>query len=153
MATFATRPAVYSPISNIIAEILGTMILTSGILFLNQRGDMIWEGDKEVYLHGLKSFWVGILVNSLVLSLGGIGVAINPARDLGPRVAHWILPISGKGSSEWYYGWIPVLGTFLGGAAGGIFYNLCDMLNHSTVYEGYYSAAINQLILNQATEL
>eukprot|EP00210_Caulerpa_lentillifera_P005866 g5610.t1 len=145
LAVFATRPAVFVPISSLLNEIIGTMLLTSGILMLNQRGGMIWQGEKEIYMHGLKSFWVGILVIVLVLCLGGPGVALNPARDLGPRIAHWVLPIPGKGCSEWYYAWIPVLGTLLGGVLGGVFYNLCDLLNKSTVHGGYYDDILTQI--------
>lgn len=148
LAVFATRPAMFVPICNLINEIISAMLLTSGILMLNQRGAMIWEGDKEVYMHGLKSFWVGILVVVLVLCLGGPGIAMNPARDLGPRVAHWVLPIAGKGPSEWYYGWICVVGPFIGGALGGVFYNLCDLLNESTVHRGYYTNSLDDLTNN-----
>jgi len=143
LAVFATRPAMFVPICNLINEIISAMLLTSGILMLNQRGAMIWHGDKEVYMHGLKSFWVGILVVVLVLCLGGPGIAMNPARDFGPRLAHWMLPIAGKGPSEWYYGWITVVGPFIGGALGGVFYNLCDMLNESAVDKGYYETTLN----------
>lgn len=146
LAVFATRPAMFVPVCNMINEIISALLLTSGILMLNQRGAMIWEGDKEVYMHGLKSFWVGILVAVLVLCLGGPGIAMNPARDIGPRFAHWVLPIAGKGSSEWYYGWITTIGPFIGGALGGVFYNLCDMLNESRKYEGYYTEDLNKLL-------
>jgi len=145
LAVFATRPAMFVPICNLLNEVIGTMLLTSGILMLNQRGGMIWKGEDAVYMHGLKSFWVGILVVVLVLCLGGPGVALNPARDLGPRIAHWVLPIAGKGPSEWYYAWIPVLGTMIGGALGGVFYNLCDLLNDSTVHRGYYDNTLAQI--------
>ena len=156
LAVFATRPASFVPICNLINEIISALLLTSGILMLNQRGAMIWEGDKEVYMHGLKSFWVGILVVVLVLCLGGTGIAMNPARDFGPRLAHWVLPIAGKGPSEWYYGWITIVGPAIGGLLGGVFYNLCDMLNESTVHRGYYTDTLNQLngtLLHDAAEL
>jgi glycerol uptake facilitator protein len=74
---------------------------------------------------GLGPLLVGVIVMSIGLSLGGpTGYAINPARDLGPRLAHALLPIAGKGGSDWSYAWIPVLGPTLGGVAGGFVYHL-----------------------------
>jgi glycerol uptake facilitator protein len=86
-------------------------------------------GDLDLsvaFSHGLQPFLVGLLVWSIGLSLGGpTGYAINPARDLGPRLAHSLLPIAGKGTSDWAYSWIPIVGPVLGGIVGALlFYHL-----------------------------
>lgn len=114
LAVFSTGPALRSPISNLISEIIATAVLILGILFL---------GGTE-FSQGLKPVIVGLLIIAIGLSLGGTtGFAINPARDLGPRLAHFILPIHGKGSSDWSYAWIPVVGPMIGGALGALVYN------------------------------
>jgi glycerol uptake facilitator protein len=75
------------------------------------------------FAEGMNPFIVGFLIVAIGLSLGGTtGYAINPARDLGPRIAHFILPIPGKGSSNWGYAWIPVVGPIIGGTYGALFY-------------------------------
>jgi glycerol uptake facilitator protein len=114
LSVFSTGPALRSPISNLLSEIIATAVLIIGILFL---------GGNE-YAEGLKPIIVGLLIISIGLSLGGTtGFAINPARDLGPRIAHFILPIHGKGSSDWSYAWVPVVGPIIGGAVGALVYN------------------------------
>jgi glycerol uptake facilitator protein len=76
------------------------------------------------FTQGLKPVVVGLLIVAIGLSLGGTtGFAINPARDLGPRLAHFVLPIHGKGSSDWSYAWVPIVGPLIGGALGAIVYN------------------------------
>lgn len=76
------------------------------------------------FTEGLNPLIVGFLIVAIGISLGGTtGYAINPARDLGPRIAHAFLPIPGKGSSNWKYAWVPVVGPILGGSLGGVFYN------------------------------
>lgn len=76
------------------------------------------------FTEGLNPLIVGFLIVAIGISLGGTtGYAINPARDLGPRIAHALLPIPGKGSSNWKYAWVPVAGPILGGSFGGVFYN------------------------------
>lgn len=113
LSVFATMPAIRSRWANLFSEILGTFILVSGLLFI---------GANE-FSQGLNPLVVGLLIVAIGLSLGGTtGYAINPARDLGPRIAHAILPISGKGASGWQYGWIPVVGPLLGGGFGALFY-------------------------------
>jgi glycerol uptake facilitator protein len=93
---------------------IGTFILVMGILFI---------GANE-FTEGLNPLIIGFLILSIGLSLGGTtGYAINPARDLGPRIAHAFLPIAGKGNSDWSYSWIPVVGPVLGGIYGALFYN------------------------------
>lgn len=109
LAVFCTGPAVRSTIPNLISEIIATMILVLGILFIG----------ANKYYEGLNPIVLGALIVSIGLSLGGTtGFAINPARDLSPRIAHFILPIPGKGSSDWSYSWIPVVGPLIGGLSG-----------------------------------
>jgi glycerol uptake facilitator protein len=109
LAVFCTAPAIRNPFSNLISEIIATAVLIMGLLFI---------GTNE-FTQGLNPPVVGLLIISIGLSLGGpTGFAINPARDLGPRLAHAILPIHGKGSSDWSYAWIPVVGPLLGGLLG-----------------------------------
>ncbi|MBX0357494.1 MIP/aquaporin family protein [Halobacillus sp. Nhm2S1] len=110
---FCTDPAIRSPISNLVSEIIGTFVLVMGILFI---------GANE-FTQGLNPLIVGLLIVAIGMSLGATtGYAINPARDLGPRIAHALLPIPGKGDSDWGYSWIPVLGPIIGGIYGGLFY-------------------------------
>lgn len=109
LAVFCTGPAIRETIPNLISETIGTMVLVLGILFI---------GANEYYA-GLNPILVGALIISIGISLGGTtGFAINPARDLSPRLAHFILPIPGKGSSDWSYSWIPVVGPLIGGVLG-----------------------------------
>ena len=113
LAVFSTGPAIRHTFGNLISEIIGTFILVLGILAIgaNQLAD------------GLNPLLVGLLIVAIGVSLGGTtGYAINPARDLGPRIAHAILPIAGKGSSDWGYAWIPVVGPIIGGVLGALFY-------------------------------
>lgn len=113
LSVFATIPAIRHPLSNITSEIIGTFILVLGLLAI---------GANE-FTEGLNPVIVGALIVAIGLSLGGTtGYAINPARDLGPRIAHFILPIPGKGTSDWKYAWIPVAGPIIGGVFGALFY-------------------------------
>lgn len=115
LAVFSTAPAIRSTIPNLISEILGTMVLVTAILFIG----------ANKFAEGLNPLIIGGLITSIGLSLGGTtGFAINPARDLGPRVAHFILPIAGKGSSDWSYSWIPVVGPLIGGLLGAGLYEI-----------------------------
>lgn len=114
LAVFSTAPAIRNPLSNLISEIIATAVLVFGVLFL---------GVNE-FTEGLKPIVVGLIVISIGLSLGGpTGFAINPARDLGPRLAHFILPIPGKRDSDWSYAWIPVVGPIIGGVLAAVIYN------------------------------
>lgn len=109
LAVFCTGPAIRKTWSNVSSEIIGTAVLMFGIMAL---------GGNE-FSKGLNPLVVGLLVVSIGMSLGGTtGYAINPARDFGPRLAHWLLPIPGKGSSDWSYAWIPALAPILGGLTG-----------------------------------
>jgi glycerol uptake facilitator protein len=107
LAVFCTGPAIRNAPSNLISEVIGTFVLVLGVLFLAQ---------PEVGLGALDALPVGLLVLVIGLSLGGTtGYAINPARDLAPRIIHALLPIpGGKRDSDWSYAWIPVLGPCLG---------------------------------------
>lgn len=108
LAVFSTAPAIRNPLYNLLTEIIGTFILLFGALLASKL--------KYGYSLGtLEALPVALLVLGIGLSLGGpTGYAINPARDLGPRIAHFILPIKGKGSSDWGYAWIPVIGPIIG---------------------------------------
>ncbi len=122
LAVFCTAPAIRKPWANLATEVIGTFMLVLGVLAIlrpdNLNPDAGWSA-------GLGPLLVGLLVFSIGLSLGGpTGYAINPARDLGPRIAHYLLPIRGKGDSDWSYAWIPVVGPIIGGVAGALFYQL-----------------------------
>lgn len=111
LGVFATGPAISSPIANMITELIGTFVLVFSLLAFSQ----------SEFSGGLNPVVVGLLIVSIGLSLGGpTGYAINPARDLGPRIAHQILPIKNKGESNWGYAWVPVVGPFVGGALAAI---------------------------------
>ncbi|WP_257348521.1 MIP/aquaporin family protein [Pseudalkalibacillus decolorationis] len=113
LGVFSTDPAIRHSFSNLLSEIIGTFVLVMGLLAI---------GANE-FTEGLNPLIVGFLIIAIGLSLGGTtGYAINPARDLGPRIAHFILPIAGKGSSDWGYAWIPIAGPILGGIFGALFY-------------------------------
>lgn len=113
LAVFATGPAVRNLGVNFISEVIGTFVLVFGILGI---------GDQNL-TNGIGTLFVGFLIWVIGLSLGGsTGYAINPSRDLGPRIAHALLPIPGKGDSDWSYSWIPVLGPVVGGVLGALFY-------------------------------
>ena len=109
LAVFSTGPAIRSTAANLISEIIGTFMLVLGVLAIT----------SNELVPGFAALLVGFLVWGIGLSLGGTtGYAINPARDLSPRIAHAILPISGKGESDWGYSWVPVVGPIIGGVLG-----------------------------------
>ncbi|MBA4536767.1 aquaporin family protein [Bacillus aquiflavi] len=114
LAVFATSPAIAHKFANLLSEMIGTMVLVFGILFIGANN----------FTEGLNPLVVGLLIVAIGMSLGGpTGYAINPARDLGPRIAHFLLPIAGKRDSDWGYSWIPVVGPLLGGSLGSLLYN------------------------------
>ena len=114
LGVFATGPAIRSTLWNLVTEIIGTAMLLIGILGIN---------NSKNNMGALGALMVGILIWAIGLSLGGpTGYAINPARDLGPRIAHAILTIPGKRDSDWSYAWIPVVGPIIGGVIGALFY-------------------------------
>ncbi|MGK9220933.1 MULTISPECIES: MIP/aquaporin family protein [Microbacterium] len=115
LGVFSTGPAIRSYGHNLITEIIGTFVLVFIIFAFADYGDI--EVGVPGGLGPLTALPVALLVVSIGASLGGpTGYAINPARDLGPRIAHAILPIKGKGSSDWGYSWVPVVGPLIGGA-------------------------------------
>ena len=116
LAVFSTGPEIRSPVWNFVAEVIGTFVLVFGVLSL---------AAPEVGLGSLDALPVGLLVFVIGLSLGGpTGYAINPARDLSPRIMHAILPIPGKRDSDWGYAWIPVLAPVVGGLVASLVYGL-----------------------------
>ena len=120
LSAFSTAPAIHHAVSNLFAEIIGTAILVFGIGAI--FGKATNNGDIPP---SLSPYLVGVLVWAICLSLGGpTGAALNPARDLAPRLAHYILPIAGKGTSDWKYSWVPVLGPMIGGVLGALLWRL-----------------------------
>jgi len=116
LAVFCTAPAIRNPFYNLCTEIIGTFVLMLGALLLSR---------PETNLVALGPLPVGLLVLVIGLSLGGpTGYAINPARDLGPRIAHFLLPIKNKRDSDWSYSWIPVAGPVVGGLLGAAVFSL-----------------------------
>jgi glycerol uptake facilitator protein len=116
LGIFCTSPAVHSPLFNILSEILGTAVLVVVAAAIGSHG-VSPTGPAPA----LAPWLVGSLVWGIGLSLGGTtGYAINPARDLGPRLVHWLLPIPGKGGSNWRYAPIPIIGDLAGGALAGL---------------------------------
>ncbi|MEM1124477.1 MAG: MIP/aquaporin family protein, partial [Bacteroidota bacterium] len=112
LGTFSTAPAIRNTFSNLVGEIIGTFMLVFGCFYI--AGATV--GTESASLGALDGLPVALLVLAIGLSLGGnTGYAINPARDLSPRIMHAILPIPRKGDSDWGYSWIPVVGPILGG--------------------------------------
>jgi glycerol uptake facilitator protein len=123
LGIFCTTPAIRKPPANLLTEVIGTFVLVLGALAIPAKNNLSAELGFST---GLGPLLVGLLVFSIGLSLGGpTGYAINPARDLGPRLAHACLPIAGKGQSDWGYAWVPVVGPIIGGVIGAVFYRLC----------------------------
>jgi glycerol uptake facilitator protein len=129
LGVFCTAPAIRRPAANFTTEAIATAVLTFGVLAIAANaGGMTRPGEVDlsvVFRHGLLPLLVGLLVVSIGVSLGGpTGYAINPARDLGPRLAHAVLPIPGKRDPDWAYSWIPVAGPLVGGVAGAWLFSL-----------------------------
>ena len=123
LSVFCTGPAIRCYPSNLLTEIIGTAMLVFGVLAIAANAqELAKPGDLDlsvVFSAGLQPLLVGLLVLAIGISLGGpTGYAINPARDMGPRIAHALLPIPGKGKSDWSYSWVPVAGPIAGGIAG-----------------------------------
>jgi glycerol uptake facilitator protein len=115
LAVFSTIPAIRRCPLNLLTETIGTFVLVFGVLAISANA-----GPAQ---SGVTPLLIGLLVWGIGLSLGApTGYAINPARDLGPRLAHALLPIPGKGSSDWGYSWVPVVGPLIGGAIGAAAY-------------------------------
>lgn len=119
LATFSTGPAIRSPFWNLVTEAIGTFALVFGVFYI--AGGSV--GEEAIKLGALDALPVALLVMGIGFGLGGpTGYAINPARDFGPRLMHAILPLKGKGSSDWSYAWIPILGPIIGAlVAAGVF--------------------------------
>ena len=116
LAVFCTAPAIRNPLYNLITEIIGTFVLLFGALAMSKPADALGT---------LDALPVALLVLGIGISLGGpTGYAINPARDLGPRIAHFILPIPGKRDSDWSYAWVPVAGPIIGGLIAAYLFSL-----------------------------
>ena len=114
---FCTKPAIRHTWANFAVEVIATAVLLLGVL-------VIYEPHNKM-TPALGPYMVGIVVFAIGLSLGGpTGYAINPTRDLGPRCMHALLPIAGKGSSEWSYAWIPIVAPCVGGVIGALIYKL-----------------------------
>lgn len=112
LGSFSTSPAMPSTLANVTSEVIGTMVLIVGVNAFSSVGQIAT---------GFGPYLVGVLVWAIGLSLGGsTGYAINPARDLAPRLAHAILPIAGKGSSNWSYAWVPVVAPIIGAILAGL---------------------------------
>ncbi len=115
LATFCNSPAIASTPHNLLTEMIGTFVLMMGVLFMTKPGSSLGT---------LDALPVALLVLGIGLSLGGpTGYAINPARDLGPRIMHALLPMQHKGSSNWKYSWIPVAGPVAGAVAAALLYH------------------------------
>lgn len=144
LGVFSTSPAIPAFWSNLFSEISGTFILLAGLL---------WIGANE-FAQGLNPIVVGFLIMSIGMALGGsTGYAINPVRDLAPRLAHFILPIAGKGSSNWDYAPVTLLGPIIGGVFGALFYNAVFLGSFGTmfwVFAGIVLAVIVMAILEQS---
>lgn len=115
LMVFSTAPAIRRPPLNLLTELIGTFTLVFGLMAI--------AANNPSNQSGLTPLLVGFLVWAIGLSLGGpTGYAINPARDLTPRIAHALLPIAGKGGSDWGYAWVPIVGPLLGGVLGAVAY-------------------------------
>jgi len=122
LAAFSTGPAIRNKFSNILSEIVGTFILIFVIFYVTNP---VMGGEKEtpIGLGSLGAVPVSLLVFAIGLSLGGTtGYAINPARDLGPRIVHSLVPIKNKCKSDWKYAWIPIVGPIIGAALAALLY-------------------------------
>ena len=116
LGVFCTSPSISNPFFNLLTEMIATIVLILGALYITKSAST---------LGALDALPVGLLVLGIGLSLGGpTGYAISPSRDLGPRIMHAILPIKGKGSSNWGYSWIPIIGPVVGAFVAAILYKL-----------------------------
>ncbi len=124
LAVFSTGPAIRAPMWNLVSEIIGTFVLMYVIFTFAINPSTMGTDQQPLGLGSLGALPVALLVLVIGLSLGGTtGYAINPARDLGPRIAHFLLPIPGKRDSDWGYAWIPVVGPMIGAVIAWVVYN------------------------------
>lgn len=126
LACFSTGPAIRKPLNNLFSEVLGTFVLIFVILYIADPAVVLGDGVQvKLGLGTLGALPVALLVTAIGISLGGTtGYAINPARDLGPRIMHSFLPMNHKGSSDWGYAWIPLAGPIIGALIAAGFYLL-----------------------------
>lgn len=137
LGIFCTGPAIKQTWANLLSEVIGTFVLVVGILAIG----------ANKFADGVNPLIVGFLIVAIGMSLGGTtGYAINPARDFAPRLAHALLPIAGKGGSNWRYAWIPVVGPILGGVFGALFYK-AFFLGHLTIAFWVFGAVLTTIIL------
>ncbi len=135
LGVFSTIPAIKNYWRNFLCEVIGTFVLVLVILFIGDEGNTAAlntvKGEHELIgLGSVGALPVALLVVVIGMSLGGTtGYAINPARDLGPRLAHAVLPIRGKGSSQWDYSWVPVFGPVVGGIIAALLYWIVKSMN------------------------
>lgn len=126
LAAFCTGPAIKNTVFNLLSEVVGTFVLIFVIFYFTNAE--ISDAKTPIGLGSIGAIPVAFLVWSIGLSLGGTtGYAINPVRDFGPRLVHSILPIKHKGSSNWAYAWVPILGPFLGAVLAGLVYLLLQL--------------------------
>jgi glycerol uptake facilitator protein len=127
LAVFSTGPAIRNTTFNLLSEVVGTFVLIFVVLYFTNA--QIEETKSKIGLGSLGAIPVTFLVWAIGLSLGGTtGYAINPARDLGPRIIHSILPIKHKGSSNWKYAWVPIIGPIIGASLAASLYLLLNYL-------------------------
>jgi len=128
LGTFSTGPAIRKPLSNLISEIIGTFVLILAVLYAaapKLESAATELSDVKVGMGALGALPVAFVVMGIGMSLGGTtGYAINPARDLGPRLIHQLVPIKNKGASDWSYSWVPVVGPTLGALLAALVYTL-----------------------------
>ncbi len=115
LGVFATGPAIRNPVRNVLCEVIGTFVLVLAVLHAAGMKIVAADGEMKVGMGSLGAVPVALVVVGIGLSLGGTtGYAINPARDLGPRLIHHFVPIAKKGTSDWGYSWVPLIGPILG---------------------------------------
>jgi len=123
LAVFCTGPAIRNYTSNVVSEVIGAFVLVFTVFYIADAKTMIIPTNTPIGLGSVGALPVALLVWVIGLSLGGTtGYAINPARDLGPRIIHFLVPIKNKGTSDWAYAWIPVLGPITGAAIAAFLY-------------------------------
>ncbi|MBS1668008.1 MAG: aquaporin family protein [Bacteroidetes bacterium] len=125
LAVFCTAPAIRSPINNMITEMIGTFMLVFAVLYIAAPSITLNTTEGKLGLGAIGALPVSLLVLAIGLSLGGpTGYAINPARDLGPRIMHFILPIPKKRDSDWGYAWVPIIGPSIGALLAALVYRM-----------------------------
>ena len=124
LSTFATGPAIRRPVLNLLSEVIGTFVLVLAVLYATPLKITSTAGEVKVGMGSLGALPVALVVIGIGLSLGGTtGYAINPARDLGPRLIHYLAPIPNKGASDWAYSWVPIVGPVVGALLAAVVYS------------------------------